>query len=356
MYHLFNKFYLDFTNNFNESNSIAIISNGIGTFVTPSGQKIIAYKHIDQLIDQYTNSGVFFNTILSTKKKQVIYCDRENFIKLLIRFHKTLLPNIDLESGYLLCKLIFSFYIHVYGLSSLQNSSANAKYFLTLKQPSFEEYSSYWNILDTFSFDIRRNIKKIDFSYEHLLATYLCDQQHWTKEVLQSKMEYFYARMLADWLRTILNDVAFDIYFAYRSRPDIVNSDWKNASFETICLEKPELAYLFELLQNDIVSADKKWIPDIKNDDMLYQLYNTLLQPGRIVEITEQKTIYESIRNNTFEPITLIEEIYKNPSASSFGINGFLTRQLNTHLHHYILNLFEEKNLETIKKFSIIGL
>lgn len=356
MYHIFNKFYLDLQFNVGSENICAIITDNDHAFVV-NGTTVQVDKHIDQVFDRYGGTKGFFDAMLSSSTKSVIYCDVSNFVKLMIRFNKTFLPNLTPESGYLLCKLTFSFYKYVYGLTELRFKNL-ARNFINLEPPTFDEYKAVWDISKPFDYPVARNIRKFDFSFEHLLATYLYDSTHWTSAELKSKIEYFYARSVVDWLRAQLVGFSFDMYFIKRAHPDLFSGlDWKEPTMENMVECVPELGYLFELVNQGQLSDETKWVPDIRGNELLYNLYEKLrVSKAEPMDLVEQPDIFLAMKDGNLDPKQIIDFSLQHPTASTFGNGGFLARQFNTHLYQYLLNVYDEKDLETLKQWSLIGL
>lgn len=357
MFHVFNKLYLDLMPNFSEVDTMSLLSETQRYMLTQSGTNIPMHVDIDHYIKSIGTTKTLFDAGLLSARKQVIYCDRTNFIKTMIRFNKTLLPNITLDSGYLLCKLVFSFYRHVYGVLGLRKNIGVTKYFMELQTPTLDEYRGYWYTCECFDYDVSRNIRKFDFSYEYLVATHLCDQTHWTSETLRNKMVYFFSRSVIDWLRTVLDDVSYALFFVHKTHPQITEGlTWQELSLENIIKLHPELSYVNDLILNNKLNQNIKFTPDLKNDELLYQAYQLINQGKTPVELVEHQTIYDSIRDGTFTPLSLLQHMIEHPNTANFGDSGFLSKQLNTHLHHYMLCLYEENDIKTLTELSLIGL
>lgn len=113
MLHLFNKVYLTFDNTINIKDERIVISEGNGFHMMHELKQLYATdvfcysQKLESLIGtgkQFESFEIFLETIreknLREDKPLVIYCDRNNYIKFIILWYKTIFPNITFDSFY----------------------------------------------------------------------------------------------------------------------------------------------------------------------------------------------------------------------------------------------------------------
>ncbi len=203
MLHIFKKTYLEFDEKITLNFDRVVISEKHGVAMydaldNVSQGKLITYsKNLDNLnfIDLITQLKTYEE---SSNKKIIIYCDKSNYIKFVVKWLKLILPNLDLESFVKLMQLT------IYK-ERITNSPQLQSVFTVNIDALWEDLGDLTNIFNStiISDTERQSIKNLNFnySYEFLLADHFSGSSNYTSS-LKTVVHLFLQR----WFKELFKD------------------------------------------------------------------------------------------------------------------------------------------------------
>jgi hypothetical protein len=367
MLHLFNKTYLEFDDKIELNFDRVVISNingvNIADFLDKTIQgKLIKYgKNLDNL--NFTNLITELHSYGQTSnKKIIIYCDKTNYIKFLVKWIKTILPSINLES--------FNRFVNltVYKEKITQNTRLQSVVPLkldTLKQGLGDLTESFNS--ETITDESRNSIKNLNlnYSYEFLLADYFSSSTNYTNS-LKSVLHLFLRRWLKEAftdnremiLLNLLNK-NFQKTLGFTENDINLNSDNPISSVsslqyyadETIWKQNEKTGIYdvcnIENLSQEKINGLRNLLKNIYLNVEEMEINRTLFSAFDYLELAAKDTITETEMN------TVLNFVVQNPFDTCL-VSTFDFQNVNYVFLHHILNLKRDNNIEALTKFRLL--
>ena len=367
MLHLFNKTYLEFDDKIELNFDRVVISNingvNIADFLDKTIQgKLIKYgKNLDNL--NFTNLITELHSYGQTSnKKIIIYCDKTNYIKFLVKWIKTILPSINLES--------FNRFVNltVYKEKITQNTRLQSVVPLkldTLKQGLGDLTESFNS--ETITDENRNSIKNLNlnYSYEFLLADYFSSSTNYTNS-LKSALHLFLRRWLKEAftdnremiLLNLLNK-NFQKTLGFTENDINLNSDNPISSVsslqyyadETIWKQNEKTGIYdvcnIENLSQEKINGLRNLLKNIYLNVEEMEINRTLFSAFDYLELAAKDTITETEMN------TVLNFVVQNPFDTCL-VSTFDFQNVNYVFLHHILNLKRDNNIEALTKFRLL--
>jgi len=199
--------------------------------------KMYAYANsIGEMTKQYGGEESFFDMLVDHKGylengRLYIFCDSYNFRSIVIKWWRTLLPNLDMNDAYRLFELYKNraFYANRESNIFLDDSQEFHSKYWDMDKESFEFIYN-----NTTPFSIKESVKE-HASLEFHLASYYCDGL--TKPFAR-KIRHFYRKRLIDEVAETKKDLERRLYFL----SGLVNDEFE-ISFDYADLEKIKEKY-----------------------------------------------------------------------------------------------------------------
>lgn len=204
MLHLFNKVYLEFDDKIEINFDRVVISERYG---------ISMYKELDKIAyGELIAYGLSYEDVISndfsgfiatlkdfgntSKKKIIIYCDKNAYKKFIAQWFKSILPNLDFNSF----KKIVDF--TVYNQRIVSNSQLSSVYSVNLNSlwEGLDDIEDVWESAEQIDSVLFQNMQ-LNYSYEFLMATYLSGDNS-KKEELRKTLHMFLRR----WFKEMFTD------------------------------------------------------------------------------------------------------------------------------------------------------
>jgi hypothetical protein len=367
MLHLFNKTYLEFDGKIELNFDRVVISNingvNIADFLDKAIQgKLIKYgKNLDDL--NFTNLITELHSYGQTSnKKIIIYCDKTNYIKFLVKWIKTILPSINLES--------FNRFVNltVYKEKITQNTRLQSVVPLkldTLKQGLGDLTESFNS--ETITDESRNSIKNLNlnYSYEFLLSDYFSSSTNYTNS-LKSVLHLFLRRWLKEAftdnremiLLNLLNK-NFQKTLGFTENDINLNSDNPISSVsslqyyadETIWKQNEKTGIYdvcnIENLSQEKINGLRNLLKNIYLNVEEMEINRTLFSAFDYLELAAKDTITETEMN------TVLNFVVQNPFDTCL-VSTFDFQNVNYVFLHHILNLKRDNNIEALTKFRLL--
>jgi hypothetical protein len=367
MLHLFNKTYLEFDDKIELNFDRVVISNingvNIADFLDKAIQgKLIKYgKNLDDL--NFTNLITELHSYGQTSnKKIIIYCDKTNYIKFLVKWIKTILPSINLES--------FNRFVNltVYKEKITQNTRLQSVVPLkldTLKQGLGDLTESFNS--ETITDESRNSIKNLNlnYSYEFLLSDYFSSSTNYTNS-LKSVLHLFLRRWLKEAftdnremiLLNLLNK-NFQKTLGFTENDINLNSDNPTSSVsslqyyadETIWKQNEKTGIYdvcnIENLSQEKINGLRNLLKNIYLNVEEMEINRTLFSAFDYLELAAKDTITETEMN------TVLNFVVQNPFDTCL-VSTFDFQNVNYVFLHHILNLKRDNNIEALTKFRLL--
>jgi len=367
MLHLFNKTYLEFDDKIELNFDRVVISNingvNIADFLDKAMQgKLVKYgKNLDDL--NFTNLITELHSYGQTSnKKIIIYCDKTNYIKFLVKWIKTILPSINLES--------FNRFVNltVYKEKITQNTRLQSVVPLkldTLKQGLGDLTESFNS--ETITDENRNSIKNLNlnYSYEFLLADYFSSSTNYTNS-LKSVLHLFLRRWLKEAftdnremiLLNLLNK-NFQKTLGFTENDINLNSDNPISSVsslqyyadETIWKQNEKTGIYdvcnIENLSQEKINGLRNLLKNIYLNVEEMEINRTLFSAFDYLELAAKDTITETEMN------TVLNFVVQNPFDTCL-VSTFDFQNVNYVFLHHILNLKRDNNIEALTKFRLL--
>jgi hypothetical protein len=367
MLHLFNKTYLEFDDKIELNFDRVVISNingvNIADFLDKTIQgKLIKYgKNLDDL--NFTNLITeLYSYGQTSNKKIIIYCDKTNYIKFLVKWIKTILPSINLES--------FNRFVNltVYKEKITQNTRLQSVVPLkldTLKQGLGDLTESFNS--ETITDENRNSIKNLNlnYSYEFLLADYFSSSTNYTNS-LKSALHLFLRRWLKEAftdnremiLLNLLNK-NFQKTLGFTENDINLNSDNPISSVsslqyyadETIWKQNEKTGIYdvcnIENLSQEKINGLRNLLKNIYLNVEEMEINRTLFSAFDYLELAAKDTITETEMN------TVLNFVVQNPFDTCL-VSTFDFQNVNYVFLHHILNLKRDNNIEALTKFRLL--
>jgi hypothetical protein len=372
MLHLFNKTYLELDDKIELNFDRVVISNingvNIAEFLDKSVQgKLIKYgKNLDDfnffnLIAELESFGSLSN------KKILIYCDKNNYIKFLIKWFKTILPNIDLNSFNRLVNLT------VYKEITINNTQ------MQVVKPVKTDtlWGGLGDLTEKFNsetiLDNNRNFIKnlnLKHSYEFLLADYFGNSNNFNNNyvnLLKTTVHLFLRR----WLKEAFTDNREMILF------NVLNKNFQTAlDFTEDDLDLSSINPIKGIPSLNYYADETIWVKE-NNSDMLYSMCKIEnLSQEKINGLRNLlKSIYSNIEGmeinrtmfscfdyleyackdsiTTDEMDIILNFVVQNPFDTCL-VPKFDFENINYVFLHHLLNLKRDNNIEALKKFRLL--
>ena len=367
MLHLFNKTYLEFDDKIELNFDRVVISNingvNIADFLDKAIQgKLIKYgKNLDDL--NFTNLITELHSYGQTSnKKIIIYCDKTNYIKFLVKWIKTILPSINLES--------FNRFVNltIYKEKITNNTQMQSVVPLkldTLKQGLGDLTESFNS--ETITDENRNSIKNLNlnYSYEFLLADYFSSSTNYTNS-LKSALHLFLRRWLKEAftdnremiLLNLLNK-NFQKTLGFTENDINLNSDNPISSVsslqyyadETIWKQNEKTGIYdvcnIENLSQEKINGLRNLLKNIYLNVEEMEINRTLFSAFDYLELAAKDTITETEMN------TVLNFVVQNPFDTCL-VSTFDFQNVNYVFLHHILNLKRDNNIEALTKFRLL--
>jgi hypothetical protein len=367
MLHLFNKTYLEFDDKIELNFDRVVISNingvNIADFLDKTIQgKLIKYgKNLDDL--NFTNLITELHSYGQTSnKKIIIYCDKTNYIKFLVKWIKTILPSINSES--------FNRFVNltIYKEKITQNTRLQSVVPLkldTLKQ-GLGDLTENFNS-ETITDENRNSIKNLNlnYSYEFLLADYFSSSTNYTNS-LKSVLHLFLRRWLKEAftdnremiLLNLLNK-NFQKTLGFTENDINLNSDNPISSVsslqyyadETIWKQNEKTGIYdvcnIENLSQEKINGLRNLLKNIYLNVEEMEINRTLFSAFDYLELAAKDTITETEMN------TVLNFVVQNPFDTCL-VSTFDFQNVNYVFLHHILNLKRDNNIEALTKFRLL--
>ena len=374
MLHLFNKVYLEFDNKIEINYDRVVISKQFGIPMSVELDKVaygklISYgKSLDDLLNgEHINSLI--RTIKDysdvTNKKVIIYCDKDNFIKIFTKWHKLITPSMDAQSFQKLYDLT------IYKERVITNTQLGSVTALASNPlwTANQDVSSYW-AQETKSTTDQRTVfdeMGLSLSYEYLLANYLSGSNHYLNELrvtIHMFLRRFFIETFTDNRMMVLLNI---LNYRFQEVMDIDPSTIKYNS-ENPLDGIPGLEFYADTSIWDKSSVVKGGVYGVCNLDGITQqqvngLRNTLLkvydryegmQIDRNVFTFVQFIEYVVKAQITTEELNTVLDAVVNHPFDTCLVPRFDFQNVNFPLILYILDLKKKNNINQLKKFALV--
>lgn len=367
MLHLFNKTYLEFDDKIELNFDRVVIShtNGvnIADFLDKAIQgKLIKYgKNLDDL--NFTNLITELHSYGQiSNKKIIIYCDKTNYIKFLVKWIKTILPFINLES--------FNRFVNltVYKEKIINNTQMQSVVPLKLDTlwQGLGDLTENFNS-ETITNDNRNSIKSLNlnYSYEFLLADHFSNStnytnslknvlhlflKRWLKEAFTDNREMILLNLLNKNFQTSLGFTENDLNL--NSNNPISNiSSLQYYADETIWV-KNNNSNLYSICKIENLSQEKinglrNLLKNIYSNVEGMEINRTMFKAFDYLELAAKDTITETEMN------TILNFVIENPFDTCL-VPKFDFQNINYVFLHHLLNLKRDNNIEALTKFRLL--
>jgi hypothetical protein len=367
MLHLFNKTYLEFDDKIELNFDRVVISNingvNIADFLDKAIQgKLIKYgKNLDDL--NFTNLITELHSYGQTSnKKIIIYCDKTNYIKFLVKWIKTILPSINLES--------FNRFVNltIYKEKITQNTQMQSVVPLKLDTlwQGLGDLTENFNS-ETITNDNRNSIKNLNlnYSYEFLLADYFSNStnytnslksvlhlflRRWLKEAFTDNREMILLNLLNKNFQTTLGFTENDINL--NSNNPISNvSSLQYYADETIWEQNNDSSIYsvckIENLSQEKINGLRNLLKNIYSNVEGMEINRTMFSAFDYLELAAKDTITETEMN------TVLNFVVQNPFDTCL-VPKFDFQNVNYVFLHHLLNLKRDNNIEALTKFRLL--
>jgi hypothetical protein len=376
--HLFKKIYLTFDGEIDLNRQRLIFSEIHGNDISKDLNdfffgKLHLFSHdIDDLIGEdkqfsdYIDFFDFLNEVQNENDTRIfIYCDVNNYRKIICNWFKLIFEQIDatsaykiLEFNFLKRKLLATRHVSVKTLSSTSNMFDEM---VDIKN-NFESYFNSVNLNQEKTISFYNSVKEY-LSIEYLLASYLYNGQN--KILFKVILEKMINRMLEDAMKEIVL-ILFDIVMLkkiqnkmylkeYNSEnileifedekfKDLIetntwrfldeNGNFERVDFKKISLDKKDkIKESYKLILNSIyneISAQENY--EHNRIDYMYYLNEDIISDENLNEIIEKECLFE-----------METTLWSNQDQES--VNLFFTQ--------YILEKYSENNLENLSPYLL---
>lgn len=370
MFHLFNKVYLTFEHNLSSFEKRIIFSkvNGVGDGISNDTEKKLKIfaKSVDEVVGEekaFKNFLDLFKKIelLSGEDRLFIYCDNDNFLKLFIAWHKTILINPSSDSIW----QNFMFYVQKESFLSSITQETTHVHFNYIKPSSWQR--------DIFN-DVFEKIEinqEIDWKLsiisslgiEFLISSYLLNKSNnLIKNVLKEK------------IRTLVNRVIQDEL--YDTKISIMNNTFNKFLYDKININSDKMCLdIFSNEKLKIYNDPLIWRENLK---MTASNFNGALDIKSISteKLEELISVTKEFRNKfqgceltsiiveKLDWIKWIVEDFTDEQLEEFLNNDELSsseiiadgdkRQINFLFVDWILNQYKNNKLETFSDYNIL--
>lgn len=367
MLHLFNKTYLEFDDKIELNFDRVVIShtNGvnIADFLDKAIQgKLIKYgKNLDDL--NFTNLITELHSYGQiSNKKIIIYCDKTNYIKFLVKWIKTILPFINLES--------FNRFVNltVYKEKIINNTQMQSVVPLkldTLKE-GLGDLTKSFN-LETITEENRNSIKNLNlnYSYEFLLADYFSNStnytnllknvlhlflRRWLKEAFTDNREMILLNLLNKNFQTTLGFTENDLNLN-SNNPILGVSSLQYYADETIWKQNEKTGIYdvcnIENLSQEKINGLRNLLKNIYLNVEGMEINRTMFSAFDYLELAAKNTITENEMN------IILNFVIENPFDTCL-VPKFDFQNINYVFLHHLLNLKRDNNIEALTKFRLL--
>ena len=372
MLHLFNKTYLELDDKIELNFDRVVISNingvNIAEFLDKAVQgKLIKYgKNLDDfnffnLIAELESFGSLSN------KKILIYCDKNNYTKFLIKWFKTILPHIDLNSFNRLVNLT------VYKEKIINNTQMQS-----VKPVKMDVlWEGLGDLTEKFNSEIipedsRNFIKNLNlkYSYEFLLADYFSNLNNfsnnyfnplkttvhlflrrWFQELFKDNREMILFNVLNKNFQTALNFTEDDLNLNSVNPLSSIPS-LKYYADETIWIQENILSNNFQIcnlnnLSQTQIDGIRNLFKKIFDEIEEIQIDNSVFQVLNFLEYACKESITTEELNN------VLNFVVENPFDTCL-IPKFDFQNVNYIFLHHLLNLKRDNSIEALTKFRLL--
>jgi hypothetical protein len=368
MLHLFNKTYLEFDDKIELNFDRVVISNingvNIADFLDKAIQgKLIKYgKNLDDL--NFTNLITELHSYGQTSnKKIIIYCDKTNYIKFLVKWIKTILPSINSES--------FNRFVNLTIYKEKITNNTQMQSVVPLKLDTL--WQGLGDLTENFNSEIitddnKNSIKNLNlnYSYEFLLADYFSNSTNYTnslKSVLHLFLKRWFQELFKDNREMILfNVLNKNFQTALNFTEDNLNlssvnpiseiSSLKYYADEAIWIQENILSNSFQICNlnnlnqtqiDGIRNLFKKIFSEIEGIDIDQSVFQVL----NFLEYACKESITTDELNN------ILNFVIENPFDTCL-VPKFDFQNINYVFLHHLLNLKRDNNIEALTKFRLL--
>ena len=361
MLHIFKKTYLEFDEKITLNFDRVVISEKHGVAMydaldNVSQGKLITYsKNLDNLnfIDLITQLKTYEE---SSNKKIIIYCDKSNYIKFVVKWLKLILPNLNLESFVKLMQLT------IYK-ERITNSPQLQSVFTVNIDALWEDLGDLTSIFNStiISDTEKQSIKNLNlsYSYEYLLADYFSGSSNyenslktivhlflhrWFNELFKDNREMILLNLLNKNFQTALNFTENDINLTNINPIANVSSLQFYADTEIWSKENNlDITKLTQQKVDGLRNTFKKIFEDVEGIDIDQGVFGVL----NFLEYVVKDSITKDEMN------VILNFIVENPLDTCL-IPKFDFQNVNFVFLQHILNLKRNNEIEKLSKFSLL--
>jgi len=304
------------------------------------------FKSADSLFQSNTLKNINKDTEL------VILADQDNYLKILITYLKSILPNHSKESIYHFYKLLLQKHIYLHGKSCLahDNGSTNLRSpWNTLKLLNIDSFTSIYNECNKYVLD---DFYRKGACLELQLATYLVNTKTKYKDILYKKLY----KVIAN---TVLNEITYwkmNVMCQLFELGDLVEKvEYGSKLYETADYEDLKLPKEYDWLMDGNIKAypDLDYVKENYDLKTIFSLY--------------RKSVMKYGHNGFFESEQLMELFI----SGNMGLKNIINIDMNTiyaggnigeyqyqdKITHYLLRYFyllcQETRYDKLSEYSL---
>jgi len=354
MLHLLNKVYIKPDADFQRGHDAIIISPKTKLFDSELfgvddidfGKIHFTAETFDALVEVFGSEDAFVQWLVyfDPSTRLVVHCDPATFEHILVRWLKTILPNMDGSSFHSLIRIIYARYGYQFGYPYVPfvrltpDAAAVYKSFLA-RIPSKEQAVQMWNQAQPYTV----NVDSAAVSLEYQLATYLDDPTWEHTDQLKAKVITMVKKFQVGSLLDVKEVMLGHLYML---------PDFDQLKDTLVHYVTEHLEYTF-LLDMKLTSDDYTRLYDQYNTAVLRQIYIDYFKMH--ADIFDETQVE---KDHFLDPAITFEQIIDNELAS------IATRQLlgsweygltvNTYLLDHLFALERANDQAELKKFSLL--